>query len=143
LPVVVWPVLIVIVCLHEAGKGVSIDTVGGRGDFAFMGVALAVTANATAVKLAQHDPSNSKVLTRVTMLAILFCGGTWAAMTGSSGNDEPKDPHFNSVVGLVLLGLTVIACISVAIVEARASRPAGPLVVVATATGAEAGGRTP
>ncbi|GAA1965315.1 hypothetical protein GCM10009798_27000 [Nocardioides panacihumi] len=134
-PVVVLPVFVVILSLVESDNPVSLKGIGGRGDFAFMGVALAVGAHALTRKPGfslSNERGDPHSLGGMTMLVLLFSSGAWGVMAGQATlSGEPTHAMFNSCVGLLLLLAATVVSISVSVVDARlaASGQLQPLVI--------------
>jgi hypothetical protein len=131
-PVVALPVFILVVSFMGNDHPVEFSTLGGRGEFAFMGVALAVAAYTSARKVAAVKPGrmgDPHALSGLTMLVLVFCSGAWGVIQGQVAVSEPKNPTFNASVGIVLLGIAAFVSLLAAMVEARLSEP-GAVVTV-------------
>jgi hypothetical protein len=121
-PTVFIPVLVVVLVIIIAGKSPSLPEMGGRGDFAFMAVALAAGAYATVRRSAALKPGNREdphTLSGLTMLILVIAAAIWGYLAGSADAGQTYNPYFASIIGVILLGLATLVSVSVAIADAR------------------------
>jgi hypothetical protein len=121
-PAVLIPVVVVALIVGTSGKDLTLSTMGGKGDFAFMAVALAAGAQATVRRSAALKPGDREdpnTLSGLTILTLVTASAIWGYLTGAVDAKESYNVHFASITGLVLLGFASIVSISVAIADAR------------------------
>jgi hypothetical protein len=145
-PTVLIPVVVILVTIKISGSDPSISEMGGRGDFAFMAVALAAGAHATVRRfpmLQPHksnspgDPNDPHTLSGLTMLILIIAAAVWGVSAGlSDAHSKTYDIHFAAVVGIVVLCISAVISIAVAIADARLTKKSSTLTVVAEGAGA-------
>jgi hypothetical protein len=139
-PVVVVPLTIFAVSLLANDQSVGLQTLGGRGDFAFMGVALAATAQASVRRFAPVPPdSTAHPIVGFVMVALLLSAGVWGMAAGqtlkvTSSTDgvptaEPEHALLFAVLGLIILGFCTLVAASAACLDPRLDPPPTPVVV--------------
>lgn len=121
-PTVLIPIVVVGIVIKISGKSPSLSEMGGRGDFAFMAVALAAGSYATVRKSAALKPGNREdpnTLSGLTMLILVISAAIWGYLAGTVDANQKYSASFASGIGLILLAAAAAVSISVAIADAR------------------------
>jgi hypothetical protein len=121
-PTVLIPIIVVGIVIKISGKSPSLPEMGGRGDFAFMAVALAAGSYATVRKSAALKPGNRddpNTLSGLTMIVLVISAAIWGYLAGTVDANQKYSTSFASSIGLVLLAVAAAVSISVAIADAR------------------------
>lgn len=121
-PIVLIPLIVVALVIKISGKDPTLEEMGGRGDFAFMAVALAAASYATIRKSAALKPGDREdpnTLSGLTLFILVVSAAIWGYLAGTVDANQRYSTSFASVIGLILLGVAAAVSISVAVADAR------------------------